>query len=274
MNFDWYEATLEAPPEDVGRALLGHGDGMAEIRPRGGTTYGYTRAYDVAIGARVLASMFYGGGAQGPGVHVTATGVEARWWSVMCRERFVHEVTRCDVAEDYSGAGTFDTLTQLLVGLAKERGLRTYTAGDWAQCKDGRTLYVGSPTSPTQVRLYEKGKEFAARGIAGVPHDWTRLEGIFRPKRRTARMFLAAAKPAQCFGLSSWCTALYQQLTDCEVQRIPDVAWAQADDERGWHWLVKQYGPLLVRKQQAMGTWAAVGEALGAAITPAKETLQ
>ena len=267
MKFDWYEATVDAKAEDVTRTLLLQGQGLAEVRPHRGTTYGYERAYDVAIGPRVLATMFYGGTAQGVGVHVTATGSEALWFAPVCRKEFEHEVTRLDVAEDFHGPQAWPSLCELLERLAKDRGLSTNNAGDWTQAKTGRTLYVGSPMSSVRVRLYEKGKEYAARGIKDVPHDWVRLEGVFRPRKQPARRFLAAAQPFECFGLSNWSAELYKLLTDCEVERIEDVKWSATDDERAWTWLVRQYGPLLVRKMQAVGSWEGVGALLGEAIS-------
>lgn len=268
MKFDWYEATVEADPEEVvGEILHAEGQGLAEVVPHKGTTYGYDRAYDVMLGSRVLAAIFYGGGAQGSGVHVSATGPEALWWSRLCRAKFSHEVTRVDVAEDYSDEGSFDVLSGLALSIARERRLRTFNVGDWSQGIGGRTLYVGSYQSAARVRVYEKGKEYASRGIADVSPHWSRIEGTFRPRRRPGRVALAAAMPAECFGLASWTRELAARLCGYELTKIEDVTWQAADDDRSYAWVIRQYGPLLVRRMLAHGSWEALGVQMGLDIT-------
>lgn len=261
MKFDWYEATVQARPREVVEAVLGRAGGLGEVRPRKGTTYGYDRAYDVAIGPQVLASVFYGGTAQGAGVHAVATGAQAIWFAPMCRE-WSHVVTRLDVAEDYHGEGAFERLSGMCVELAKERGLRTFTVGDWAQGKEGRTLYVGASTSAVRVRCYEKGKEYHARGVSSVPATWARLEGVFRPKQ-AARLMLSRALPAECFGMSSWSRELLRRMSGLEVETLADASWTASDDNRAWQWLTRQYGPLLGRVKEQLGSWEAVGAQLG-----------
>lgn len=268
MKFDWYEVTVAADADEViGTILQQQGQGMGVVAPHRGTTYGYQRAYDVRLGSRVLASVFYGGGAQGCGTHVSATGAEALWWSSLCREKFAHEVTRVDVAEDYSDEGSFETLTGCVLEIARERGLQTFNVGDWAQGIGGRTLYAGSMKSAARVRVYEKGKEYASRGVAGVSRHWARIEGVFRPRRRPGRIALAAAKPAACFGVAAWTRDLAERLNGYELQKIEDVRWQASDDDRAWAWVLRQYGAMFVRKQQSLGSWEGLGLQLGEDIT-------
>ncbi len=268
MKFDWYEATVAAHPDEVvGEILRSAGQGMGVVVPRRGTTYGYERAYDVMLGSRVLAAVFYGGGAQGEGVHVSATGSEALWWSKLCRAKWEHQVTRVDAAEDYSTEGSFDVLTGLAGAVAKERGLRTFNVGDWLQGIGGRTLYVGSIKSAARVRVYEKGKEYASRGVAGVSPHWARIEGTFRPRRRPGRIALAAAQPMECFGLAAWTRDLAERLNGFALEKIEDVRWEASEDDRAYAWCIRQYGQVLVRRMLALGSWEAVGAQIGDDIT-------
>lgn len=273
MKFDWYEATIGASPEAVVARLRGQAGEFADVRPARGATYGYERAYEVATGSRVWARVYYGGEAQGAGVHVSATGSDAVWFADMCRAvwRDAHEVTRLDVAEDYQGDGAFEGLSAICIDVAKARGVATFNVGDWAQGIHGRTLYVGSRTSVARVRCYEKGKEYLARGVRGFPLTATRVELMVRPKRE-GRRALAVAPPAECYGIAGWTRELYARLFAQEVARVTDINWTASDDDRALRWLVRQYGPLLGRQKEALGSWEAVGVLLGAEITGAGVT--
>lgn len=264
MKFDWYQATIEASPDEVAGLLCRRVGEFAEVRPRSGSTNGYESAYDVAIGPQVYASLFYGGASQGSGVNAFASGADAIWFSRLCRDNWPHQVTRVDAAEDYDDPGAFDGLYRVCVELAEERNLSPFVIGDYVQKRAGRTLYIGSPKSAVRVRLYEKGKEYLARGVRGASPHWVRIEGSFRPRKRPGRIALAAATPAECFGLAVWTRLLLERLTGVEYPRIPDVQWTASDDARAYSFMLKQYGPLLGRLcERNGGCWADVGEQLG-----------
>lgn len=264
MKFDWYQATVDASRDEVVGALLRHVGAAAHVQPYKGPTYGYESAYDVACGPQVYATVFYGGASQGSGVHVQASGPNALWFSRMCRDRWPHEVTRVDAAEDYDDPDAFDGLYRVCTQLAGERQLGTFNVGDYAQKRAGRTLYVGSAKSAVRVRLYEKGKEYRARGITSASPHWVRIEGVFRPRKRAGRIAMAAATPAECFGLAVWTRLLLERLTGVQYPRINDVHWTASDDARAYTWLLRQYGPLLGRMCERLGgCWADVGEQLG-----------
>ena len=275
MKFDWYQATIDAPPDEVAGLLLRRLGEFAEVRPRPGSTNGYEAAYDVAIGPQVYASMFYGGASQGSGVNAFASGADAIWFARLCRDNWPHQVTRVDAAEDYDDPGAFDGLYRVCAELANERGLGTFNVGDYTQKKQGRTLYVGSSKSAVRVRLYEKGKEYIARGIRNASPHWTRIEGSFRPRKRPGRIALAAATPAECFGLAVWTRMLLERLTGVEYPRIADVKWTASDDARAYSFMLKQYGPLLGRMcERHGGCWEDVGAQLGHDIVRGSGELQ
>ena len=72
-----------------------------------------------------------------------------------------HSVSRIDVAEDMQEVGLFEKLTDSLLEHGKRNRVKVSTVGDWLtdDAIDGRTLYLGSPTSAATIRLYEKGKQ-------------------------------------------------------------------------------------------------------------------
>jgi DNA relaxase NicK len=264
VKFDWYQATIDASHDEVVGLLLRHAGPHAHVQPHRGKTHGYESAYDVAIGPQVYATAFYGGVSQGAGVNVQASGSNALWFSRLCRDNWPHEVTRVDAAEDYDDAAAFEGLMQVCLDVAGERGLGTFNVGDWSQRRAGRTLYIGSIKSAVRVRLYEKGKEYHARGIRQASPHWVRLEGSFRPRKRAGRIAMAAATPAECFGLAMWTRVLLERLTGVEYPRIADVVWEASDDARAYAWLIRQYGALLGRMCERLGgCWEDVGAQLG-----------
>ena len=54
-------------------------------------------------------------------------------------------------------------MTDSLLEHGKRNRVKVSTVGDWLtdDAIDGRTLYLGSPTSAATIRLYEKGKQIA-----------------------------------------------------------------------------------------------------------------
>jgi hypothetical protein len=42
--------------------------------------------------------------------------------------------------------------------------------------------------------------------------------------------------------------------------------WREADDERAFRFMVRQYGPLLARLRDELGDWTCVGLTIGAAV--------
>ena len=254
MRFDWYAATVTAPHEEVlGEACEAFElAGVEMIRPR----HGYRYAAAVTRGDRRLAEVLWGGN---PGCHVIGTGEDAPAVSELLRERWpVHRVTRVDVAEDYAAPGVWDELVSVVLELADRHELKVRHVGDFHRQEDGRTVYVGAPSSVGRVRVYEKGLQ-----VGGDP-DWVRVELVARPSRREARVAMAALSPPACWGVTSWCAELAEELGAEAVARFKaGTVYQPGNVERARAALLHQYGKTLTGWADEAGGWSQLGEVIG-----------
>lgn len=129
--------------------------------------------------------------------------------------------------------------------------------GDWIR-GEGRTLYIGSKTSPVQLMIYEKG--FEQGGLA--PRDWVRLEVKVRPKREH-RSAVSRWEPEDAFGASWVPDALKCLGWDHLRKKSVGTVWKQSDAERARRALLKQYGATLAIWAQEVGSWQNLGAAIG-----------
>jgi DNA relaxase NicK len=259
-KFDWYSASLDDPAQGVVQALLDNFQ-AASYRPARARN-GYTDAAELTFGDTLFASVQWGGN---PGTYVSSTGSNAPAFAAFLRSLYpVHRVSRADIAIDYDGPGTFDYLDAKLREHAKEYNLRTSLSGDWIDGQHGRTLYLGSRSSPTFLRLYEKGKQLQ---LDDRP-DWTRLELEVKPSNPLSKLHLASAKPAAFFGASKWSAKLATLLGSTPPERVfAGSVRVPSDDERAFLFMLKQYGPLLERlADQLPGGLPAIGSHIQAAL--------
>lgn len=259
MEFDWYSATVpEGADEVIGNLLndFPHSDARPD-RPM----HGYTQGAQVVRGEQVLARAIWGGSSNGEGTHTWASGNESRAFAAFVRERFpVHRVTRADIAQDFDDPKAWARLFKLCRAIAKEYRLQTSVAGDFLDGVQGRTLYIGAPSSAVRLRLYEKGKQLPE---ANRP-NWVRLELVVRPGNAEARTWLSTATPAEAFGASKWSAALAERLGRDAPGRVKvGTIYTPSDRERALLWLLKQYGGTLEAYAEELGGWDAVGRLLG-----------
>jgi DNA relaxase NicK len=261
MKWDWYAASLEASPDHLLGELVSAWE-LADVegdRP----LHGYHEAAVVKRGDSTLARVMWGGN---PGTHVVSTGQDAPVLQSALREKFPdHRVTRCDVAEDFKAPDAWDRLYALGLRVADRHNAKTSLMGDYHRAQDGRTLYLGTPKSVGQVRIYEKGIQ------TRTDPDWVRVEIAARPKRLDARERLASAEPAQVWGVTGWSKDLAERLGASDLERIrAGTVWDPTSDEQAWEWLCRQYGKLLGRKADALGGWCQLGHALEETISRQK----
>lgn len=277
-RFDYYAATVQ----DTEQALLGALSELlrADVAP-GQALHGYEKGYELrtagAGGEQTTVARVLAGGRNG-WPHVWASGDHTMPLVAALRRQWplTHRVSRVDSALDYRGEGTWQKLLLACYRVAdppQGRKLRLDQKGDWYRQDSpaGRTLYVGSSSAPAMVRLYEKGKQLrgeaspAARGRFDL--TWVRLELQLRPER-TARTRAALAGPLDIWGYGGWTRKLLAEIEGVEVERVQMHENREADDERAFSYMVKQYGPLLERiKDSVHGrSWADVGEMIGARI--------
>lgn len=262
MNFDWYGATVEAGPDEVLAEITRNFDLVSPEPTRG--MWGYERAASIKRGDLVLATVMWAGRDESGagGCYVQGTGRHAMPIACFLRTRaFAHRVSRVDVAEDYTGAGTWDRLSKLTLDVADKHKVKVEHAGDWHRGEAGRTIYVGGRQSVVRECVYEKGKQL------GTDPDHVRMELRVRPQGEGKRL-ASVASPMQLYGSARWSRDLSTRLGHPEIQRLSlGTVYREEDKSRTRQWLLRQYGHTLLDLRTECGTWAAVGEWIGAELS-------
>lgn len=279
MRCDWYAATIPDTPENVIGFLQNNIGGELKRLKTGLNGYSTRWTLDDEKGnpnAIILA-----GGNNGANPHAFAGSEKAVYFRELVREVWPeHSVTRVDVAEDMYSDGLFEEFTGRLLEHGKRNRVKVSTVGDWLtdSSPDGRTLYLGSPTSSASIRLYEKGKQMAnlifTRNNWAIPDDfpinWVRLELQLRPRKQQKQQ--AAKEEIENFwGYSSWTREVADDLLSVDVPRVEVNNWKQSDDEKAMLWMARQYGNLLTRRLEALGDWCSVGREIGQYIEKLKK---
>jgi hypothetical protein len=258
VNFDWYGATCDAGPDEVLGEITREFDLVSPVPSRG--MWGYERAASIKRGDRVLATvMWEGHDSSGTGgCYVQGTGREAVPIAAFLRtRRWSHRVSRVDVAEDYTGDGTWERLSTLTLAVADEHRVKVEHAGDWHRGEAGRTLYVGGRQSVVRECVYEKGKQL------GTDPNHVRMELRVRPQGR-GKALAATATPIQLYGSSRWSRDLAARLGVPEIQRLSlGTVYREEDKLRARQSLLRQYGLTLRGLEKDCGSWASVGEWIG-----------
>ena len=267
--FDWYQATISAPLNDVLEACLeGLGERVTMEHGKGRQGYGTTtRLLD---DGELCGQVLHGGSHSLP--HAVFTSDAAQAGAELIRARFPqHHVTRLDVREDFGDAGAFDRMLPSLLSAAERHRVRVDTRGDHLLRKEARTVYLGAASSAVRLRQYDKAAELRAKfaadpvRLASVPENLTRLEAQVRPATHEARLQFASIEPLAVMGSSAWLRDVWQAVAGLELEPVQvGKAWRRSDDERAYSYLLAQYGGLLQRVKQDLGSWECVGLQLGA----------
>lgn len=251
-RFDWYQSTVMVQcPQDSGLVdVLLRAWPLSDWVPARNLN-GYTRGGAISRGDRILCHVCWGGQT---GVSCKSTSDESPVLAQALAEfRTTHRPTRVDSCVDWCEPGLFDSLSGELIRYAQENRLSINQQGDWVR-GEARTLYVGSKDSPVRLVLYEKGYEQGG----DAPKDWVRLEVRIRPKsewrERVARW---SADEVFCAG---WVPdALAALGWDDLAKRVVGTVWKVSDDQRALAALCRQYGNLLGRLVQDVGSAEALG---------------
>jgi len=182
----------------------------------------------------------------------------------------LHLVTRADVREDFADEGAFDRILPQMLEVAKAHRVKVDTRGDHLLTLQGRTVYLGAPSSACRQRLYDKAAELRAKfaadpvKLAQVPEHLVRLEAQVRPQTADARRSFAKIEPMEVMGSSPWLREVWKRVAGLDLDPVQvGKRWRQADDERSYAYMLAQYGGLIKRMQADLGSWECFGLQLG-----------
>lgn len=97
-----------------------------------------------------------------------------------------------------------------------------------------------------------------------VSEHWARLEVQVRPPKQVGKALAASMTPSEAWGFAGWSHQLILAALKLNVEKIKGLGWQpQSDDEKTLDWLCRQYGPLLCRMVEDLGSWECVGLTLG-----------
>ena len=265
--FDWYQATVRAPVDDLLEALGGRSERVGLAHGRGHHGYAHSTVLEAVDGFR--ATVWHGGIHAYP--HAVLTGDAAQPGAEIIRAAFPeHFVTRADAREDFADAGAFDRILPQLLEVAKGHRVKVDTRGDHLLTLEGRTVYLGAPSSACRQRLYDKAAELRAKfasdpvKLAQVPEHLARLEAQVRPQTQEAKRAFATIEPLAVMGSSAWLREVWQRVAGLDLEPVQvGKPWRQSDDERAYAYLLAQYGGLLKRVCVDLGTWDMVGRQIG-----------
>ena len=250
-KWDWYQTSVwVSDPQASGLvdALL-RAWPMSDWEPARPLNLVYQYGGAIVRGQVELCRLSWGGQ---PGVNCkTSSSESGTLQRAIARFGQPHAPTRLDACVDWVEPGLFESVSNALRQFALSKRLSISMMGDWER-NEGRSLYLGGKTSIVQVCLYEKGAEQRAKGASGAPKDWVRLEVRLGNMKRKDRDKLADwADPALVFGvgwMAEACKAIgFEELKHHALGTV----WRRSDEERAFHALVHQYGPLLKRMAQA-----------------------
>lgn len=264
MRFDWYQATIPENPIVLVESL------KAALAPEGEITEGrgkhnYHQSFTVKNGRGDRVALVLAGGPNGH-PNATASGVATDGFVQVVREAWPdHRVTRFDAAEDLCQEGAWEAAESICRGVAKELGVkgRAIVPDDPSE---GRTYYMGAPTSDVRVRLYDKTAEsrrnLPPERYSEIPDHWVRLEAQVRP-RKEWKAFAAKISPEVVWGFAGWTAELAKRALELEVKRITMQAGRESDSERSYRFMIKQYAKVLSQMKRDLGSWECVGLTIG-----------
>jgi len=260
-RWDWMQATIREPAEDVQAAVLAAFEGSWLERET--ARLGYADGFSIRDSEGRRAGLQSGGRNSWP--NLAGTGADAPQVAAFLRSEFPrHEVTRCDSAADFDSPDAWERLSTVALQVADEHRLKVEHAGDWHRGEEGRTLYVGARSSGFRARIYEKGKEVRAKRAPGwedVSLHAVRVEAQVRPDG-AARLQAAHCSPVEAWGFARWGSDLLERVEGLVVPRYSIRDVRASNDERALDFMVRQYGAMLARQAEKGGGWENLGARL------------
>jgi hypothetical protein len=258
VRFDAYTATMRGvKSDDLGQILFNQaGAGCELARGRGFHRFGERLAFK-RNGFEV--GSISTGGSHGDLVMFEVKGEHTPAAVEALRARFPHKVTRVDSCADFDAPRAFSRLYRACRAVKKAHRVLGGKAGDWEDFPEkGRTLYLGSKSSPNRARLYEKGLQTEYQHLSRP--DWVRLEVQIRPKGQEAGAEFSTLDALGVWGAGRWTRDLAAQVLREHVDPHPSgTTYRLTDSETAMRWMCKQYGSHLVQMAEDLGGWECVG---------------
>lgn len=258
-HFDWYQASVDCPPRVMVDALMSlpgahdieHGKGRLNYRES---------CTILSEGRDVLATVLHGG--SNKLLNTVGTGENAQAVAELLRSTWpdAHRVTRLDTAQDVrTDFPTAHAALQLIASLRGIKG-RSIIPDDPAE---GATYYIGAATSPTQLRLYEKGKQLAkaAGTTEGFDLGAVRFEAQLRPVRE-GRIMAAKLTANEAWGSTEWLLTIARQHLAIAPSPVVMHRRLPTNTERSRRMFLRQYGPFILRWISDCDSPAGFGEML------------
>lgn len=263
--FDWYQGTAFTD-EITLRGVLSEAAVGAEWEDLERVPHGYASGWRLTDSDGRVCDVWAGGNHQHP--HFVASGPTAQAVCDVVRAELggMHTVSRADPCIDFDTPGAYDLLQAQALEVAKEQRVKVGTAGDHLLTMEGRTVYLGAPTSHVRLRIYDKGAELRGKFagmpdvLATIPQELARLEGQIRPKTPEAKARAAAASPVELFGSAAWMRVLMGKVAGLDLEPFQaGPVWRKSDDARAYAAMLSQYGNLFQRLRIELGSAECVG---------------
>lgn len=246
-RFDAYAATFQGHPGEVIEVLRGECPGF-EFEAYKSGKQGYRQAWRLGNGEDT--ALLLANSAQRPNdVHLSVQGSWSHHLADFIREvKPDHRVSRVDACIDFDQAGAFDALHGLARNLAEQHRVKTSCSGDWEGLVDGRTYYIGAPTSVARTRIYEKGCQLRKVDPAASP-DLVRLETQVRPQK-DGKVLAAQATPMGILAGSIVSRELLNHINGAGLDPVAYGNRRKPPSASGVRlsWLSRQYGSLILNE--------------------------
>lgn len=268
MRFDWYAATLPGgtnAEQAIDWLAYQNPDGdIVQGRPR----FGYEACTVLRTGDGDRWCDVLHGGANG--VQVTTSGEVSPQVVDLVRQCWpVHQVARADACEDLVAdeVGLFGRLHPQLQELVKRNGR---VKADTIMPDDrnaGATYRIGSRTSETSIRVYQKPEQLVSVGLGDnslrILFDrWVRFEVEAKPQKEN-RLLAASMSPEQICGLSRIARDISSVILGLSGDKTGVSHYKPFSEKvRARRYLGRQYGNLLRDWKEEVGSWSEVGIAL------------
>lgn len=259
-KWDWYQVTIHLSELDSLMLVLERFYPLCDWQittPQNG----YQNARALVLGDRKLLICNYGG--NGGTANIVSTSEDSRqFYDALQSWGGSYRPTRVDSCIDWDEEGLFNALSASLISFALDNDLKLSQLGDWQRGKS-RTLYIGSPKSPVQLRLYEKGYQLDGQETNNP--NWVRLEVQIRPAKER-RSTVSKWTPADCF-CAGWVALAVERFFIVAGKSKPiGVINRPSDKERQRAWIAKQAANILMAWRDECGSDEALGVALVAKI--------